>query len=92
MELTIEKLIYGGDGLARLPADSEGRRKAAFVPLVLPGETVEARVVEEKPGFVRAQLEKVITPSPDRIAALVRTSANAADATISTQVTNSSSI
>ena len=68
MELTIEKLIYGGDGLARLPADSEGRRKAAFVPLVLPGETVEARVLEEKPGFVRAQLEKVITPSPDRIA------------------------
>ena len=68
MELTIEKLIYGGDGLARLPADSEGRRKAAFVPLVLPDETVEARVVEEKPGFVRAQLEKVITASPDRIA------------------------
>ena len=68
MELTIEKLIYGGDGLARLPADSEGRRKAAFVPLVLPGETIEARVLEEKPGFVRAQLEKVITPSPDRIA------------------------
>ena len=68
MELTIEKLIYGGDGLARLPADSEGRRKAAFVPLVLPDETVDARVVEEKPGFVRAQLEKVITPSPDRIA------------------------
>lgn len=68
MEITIEKLIYGGDGLARLPADSQGRRKAAFVPLVLPGETVDARVLEEKPGFVRAQLEKVITPSPDRIA------------------------
>ncbi len=68
MELTIEKLIYGGDGLARLPADSEGRRKAAFVPLVLPGETIEARVLEEKPGFVRAQLEKVITASPERIA------------------------
>ena len=69
MELTIEKLIYGGDGLARLPADSEGRRKAAFVPLVLPGETIEARVLEEKPGFVRAQLERVINPSPDRFSA-----------------------
>lgn len=68
MELTIEKLIYGGDGLARLPADSQGRRKAAFVPLVLPGETVDARVLEEKPGFVRAQLESVITASPDRVA------------------------
>ncbi|MGZ4967385.1 MAG: class I SAM-dependent RNA methyltransferase, partial [Chthoniobacterales bacterium] len=69
MELKIEKLIYGGDGLARLPADSEGRGKAAFVPLVLPDETVEARVLEEKPGFVRAQLEKVIRASPDRISA-----------------------
>jgi 23S rRNA (uracil1939-C5)-methyltransferase len=69
LELTIEKLIYGGDGLARLPADSQGRRKAAFVPLVLPGETIEARVLDDKPGFVRAQLEKVITASPDRISA-----------------------
>ena len=68
MELTIEKLIYGGDGLARLPADAEGRRRAAFVPLVLPGETVEAQITEEKPGFVRARLERVVTPSPDRIA------------------------
>jgi 23S rRNA (uracil1939-C5)-methyltransferase len=68
LELTIEKLIYGGDGLARLPSDTEGRRRAAFVPLVLPDETVEARVTEEKPGFVRAQLEKVVEPSPYRIA------------------------
>jgi 23S rRNA (uracil1939-C5)-methyltransferase len=67
LELTIEKLIYGGDGLARLPADPQGRRKAAFVPLVLAGETVEAEITEDKPGFVRAKLENVITPSPDRI-------------------------
>ena len=67
MELNIEKLIYGGDGLARLAADAQGRRKAAFIPLVLPGETVEAQVTEEKPGFIRAQLEKVITASPERI-------------------------
>lgn len=67
MELTIEKLIYGGDGLARSPADTEGRRRATFVPLTLPGETVEARIAEEKPGFARAQLERVLIPSPDRI-------------------------
>lgn len=67
MELIIEKLIYGGDGLARLPADPQGRRKAVFVPLALPGETIEARIIEEKPGFARAQLERVLTPSPDRI-------------------------
>jgi 23S rRNA (uracil1939-C5)-methyltransferase len=68
LELTIEKLIYGGDGLARLPADPQGRRKAVFVPLALPGETIEAQIIEENPGFARAQLENVIQTSPDRIA------------------------
>src|ERR1051326_5867099 len=63
MLLTIEKLIYGGDGLAHLPPDEHGRGKAAFVPFVLEGEQVEATSVEEKPGFVRAQLDRVVTPS-----------------------------
>ena len=34
MQLEIEKLVYGGDGLARLPADEHGRGKTAFVPFV----------------------------------------------------------
>ena len=68
MNLTIEKLIYGGDGLAHLPADEHGRGKAVFLPFVLPGEQVEASVVEERPGFVRARAEKILQPSPLRIA------------------------
>lgn len=79
LNLTVEKLIYGGDGLARVPAQGNGGRvsaqpqdpkargKAAFVPFVLEGERVEAAVVEEKPGFVRARAEKILTPSPQRI-------------------------
>ena len=62
MQLTIEKLIYGGDGLARLP---EG--KAVFVPFVLPGERVEATLTEQKPGFARARLQRVVEPSPRRV-------------------------
>jgi len=46
LELTIEKLVYGGDGLARLPADERGRGKAAFLPFVLEGEKVEAALQE----------------------------------------------
>ena len=46
MQLTIEKLVYGGDGLARLPADEHGPGKAVFVPFVLAGERVEANLVE----------------------------------------------
>jgi len=68
MQLTIEKMIYGGDGLARLPADKNGRGKAAFIPFVLSAENVEAIIVEEKPGFVRAKAEALLTASPHRVA------------------------
>ena len=67
MELTIEKLIYGGDGLGRLPSpESERTGKAVFVPFTIPGERVEARIVEEKPGFARARVERVVQQSPER--------------------------
>jgi 23S rRNA (uracil1939-C5)-methyltransferase len=65
--LTIEKLIYGGDGLARLPADSDGRGKAVFIPFVLAGEKVEASITDQKPGFARARVDVVVAPSPHRI-------------------------
>jgi 23S rRNA (uracil1939-C5)-methyltransferase len=67
LELQIEKLVYGGDGLARLPADAQGRGKAAFLPFVIPGETVDASVVESRSGFARARLERLVTPSPERV-------------------------
>ena len=63
MRLNIEKLVYGGDGLARLPADDRGPGKAVFVPFVLPGEAVEATLREEKPGFARAQLDGILAAS-----------------------------
>jgi 23S rRNA (uracil1939-C5)-methyltransferase len=67
LQLQIEKLIYGGDGLARLPADERGPGKAVFVPFVIPGETVEATVTESRPGFTRAKAERIIAPSAHRI-------------------------
>ncbi len=67
MRLNIEKLVYGGDGLARLPADDRGPGKAVFVPFVLPGESVEATLREEKPGFARAQLDGIVTASSRRV-------------------------
>jgi 23S rRNA (uracil1939-C5)-methyltransferase len=69
LELIIEKLIYGGDGLARLPADDKGRGKAAFVPFTLAGEKVAVSVKEEKPGFVRALPTRILEPSAQRIEA-----------------------
>ena len=67
MQLEIKKLIYGGDGFARLPADEHGRGKAVFVPFVIPGETVEATIAEARGGFSRAKLDRVIAPSPERV-------------------------
>jgi 23S rRNA (uracil1939-C5)-methyltransferase len=67
MELKVEKWIYGGEGLARMAPDETGRGKAVFVPFVLPGETAEVEISEEKSGFARAKLNKIIQPSPARV-------------------------
>ncbi len=60
MQLRIEKAIYGGAGLAR----AEG--KAVFVPFTLPGELVEAAVIEDKSGYANAELAAVLAASADR--------------------------
>ena len=72
MLLSIEKLIYGGDGLARTPAAADGRSMAVFVPFVLPGERVEAEIRQEKPGFARGLVAQLIEASPDRVEARCR--------------------
>jgi 23S rRNA (uracil1939-C5)-methyltransferase len=60
-------MVYGGDGLARLPADEHGRGKAAFAPFVLAREEIEAWLVEQKPGFARARAETILKASPHRV-------------------------
>lgn len=60
-------MIYGGDGLAHLPADERGRGKAVFLPFVLTDEKVEATITQQKPGFARANAASIVEPSPQRI-------------------------
>ena len=67
MQLTVEKLVYGGDGLARLPADEHGSGKAVFVPFVLEGERIEASLLEQKRGFARGQAEAILQASLQRV-------------------------
>jgi 23S rRNA (uracil1939-C5)-methyltransferase len=67
LQLTIEKLIYGGDGLARLPADEHGPGKAVFVPFVLEGERIEASMVEQKRSFARGRADAILQASPHRV-------------------------
>lgn len=56
--ITIEKLVYGGAGLARIGG------RVVLAPFVLPGETARVRV-EEK--VLEAELEEVVTPAAGRI-------------------------
>jgi len=68
LTLTIEKAIYGGAGLARVPADGAARGgKTVFIPMTLPGEIVEVEIQTEKKQFANATLLRVIQPSPARI-------------------------
>jgi 23S rRNA (uracil1939-C5)-methyltransferase len=61
-ELTIEKLIYGGEGLGR----ANGR--VVFAPYVLPGERVLVEPASAKGGLIRAGLREVLTPAEGRVA------------------------
>lgn len=62
-EIKMEKLVYSGDCLGRLP---DGR--AVFVPFVLPGEIVKIEIVEDKKRYARAIPLEILEESPDRIA------------------------
>jgi 23S rRNA (uracil1939-C5)-methyltransferase len=59
--LTIEKLVYGGEGLARL----EG--KVILTPFVLPGEVVRVETERAKNDLWRGRLIEVLQPSAARI-------------------------
>ncbi len=61
-QLLIERLVAGGDAMAR---DADGR--VVFVDNALPGETVEAVFVEVKRDFARATTRAVVTASPQRV-------------------------
>lgn len=64
IDVTIEKLVYGGEGLAHHDGAT------VFVPFVLPKEKASVEVIEQKKKFIRGRLERVLDASPDRVAAL----------------------
>src|SRR5260370_24636370 len=66
MKLQIEKLVYGGSGLAHQVEGAEAG-KAIFVPFALPGETVQANLSATKNAYGEAALVQVIEPSAERV-------------------------
>jgi 23S rRNA (uracil1939-C5)-methyltransferase len=65
VRLRIERVVYGGFGLARTTADaSRSGADTKFVPFTLPGELVEAVPSEHKDEF---QLVQVLEASNERV-------------------------
>jgi 23S rRNA (uracil1939-C5)-methyltransferase len=61
VELKVEKLVYGGEGLARQGGVTY------FVPLVAPGETVLAEPMDRRRNFIRARPLRVLEPAEGRV-------------------------
>ena len=59
--IDITGLGHSGEGVGRY------QDFTVFVPSALPGETVRAKVNEVKKSYAKAKLEKVLTPSADRV-------------------------
>jgi 23S rRNA (uracil1939-C5)-methyltransferase len=63
LELTIDDLAFGGEGVGRVDG------YVVFVRGGVPGDRVRAKVVEARSRFGRAVIESVERPSPDRVEA-----------------------
>jgi len=66
LELRIDSLAYGGNGVARLNGF------VVFVRGGLPGDLVRARVTKAKRGFAEAVTQAVLEPSGERVPAPCR--------------------
>lgn len=63
IELGIEKVVFGGRGLAHL------KRMAVFVDKAVPGDRVRAKVIRVKKNYAEARILEVIEASPHRTSA-----------------------
>lgn len=61
-EVTITKLVHGGQGLGELP---DGKK--VFVWNALPGEVVKVRIIKHKRSFAEGIAEEVLKASSERI-------------------------
>ena len=63
MKITARSIAYGGEGVG---LTDQG--KVCFVRGLLPGETAEVRITEDKKRFARGAIEELLSTVPERIA------------------------
>src|SRR5919202_907723 len=61
LDLTVESLAYGGNGVARRDG------YVVFVAGGVPGDRVRAVVGKAKRAYAEARTVEILTPSPDRV-------------------------
>ena len=62
LELTVDRLANGGDGVGRAP---DGR--VTFIPFAAPGDRLRVRTTEARRRYLRASLIEIIAPGPSRV-------------------------
>ncbi len=64
LDLTVDTLAYGGQGVARVDDF------VVFVRGAVPGDRVRARVTKRKRSYAEARIVEILTPSPRRLPAV----------------------
>jgi len=64
VELGIDNMAYGGQGVARINGF------VVFVRGAVPGDRIRAQIIKKKKGHAEAKITELLEPSPDRIRAL----------------------
>ena len=60
LEVAVEKLVMGGEGLARYQGIP------IFVPQAVPGDRLQVRLTQRRPDYARAAIVEVLEPGPGR--------------------------
>ena len=61
IEIKIEKIVNGGEGLGYY------KDFAIFVPMSVPGDVLEVKIISTKKTYARGLIEKIIVPSEERV-------------------------
>jgi 23S rRNA (uracil1939-C5)-methyltransferase len=64
LELTIDRLAHGGEGVARFGQDGY----VVFVSGAIPGDRVSATVIKRKRSYAHARASRILAAGPERIA------------------------
>lgn len=62
VEIKIEKIVYGGEGLGYYNGEF-----AMFVPMSVPGDILKVEIISLKKNYGRALIKEIITPGAERI-------------------------